>query len=125
MAKQQALQLGFNPSVGYEIYEGGILKWKQLGQQTVSRKKTHLPLLRQTHLIAGLMAFLGAVLGFTFHQGFFVLSGFVGLGMAVAGATGTCLLSNILALAPWNKSVPEIKQEACIAGTGSANCQNI
>ncbi|MCB0390055.1 MAG: rhodanese-like domain-containing protein [Bdellovibrionales bacterium] len=124
MAKQQALQLGFSPDAGYSIYEGGIIKWKSEGKETIAQKKGHLPLLRQTHLIAGMMAFVGVLLGYTVHNGFFALSGFVGLGMTFAGATGNCLLSNFLAFAPWNKSIPEIKKEACIAGTGTSNCSN-
>lgn len=122
MAKTQALALGFNPEMGYEVYEGGMLAWKAQRKPTVATRSKHLPILRQTHLAAGLLALLGVVLGFTVYPAFYLLAGFVGAGMAFAGASGTCVLSNVLALAPWNKHLPEIEREVCVASTGSPTC---
>ncbi|PIT99493.1 MAG: hypothetical protein COT74_10865 [Bdellovibrionales bacterium CG10_big_fil_rev_8_21_14_0_10_45_34] len=125
LAMGQARQLGFEPAGGFEVYSGGILKWKQQLRPVISGVKHHLPILRQTHLAAGLIALFGAILGFTVHPGFFLMSGFVGLGLTVAGATGLCLMSEILAKMPWNKNIPDIKREVCAATKGDSSCQTI
>ena len=122
MAASEARKLGFEPAGGYDIYQGGILAWKQNGGETLSTKSRHLPLLRQTHLGAGLIALTGVILGFSVNPMFFWVSGFVGLGLTIAGATGLCFLSEILAKAPWNKNVPNIDQELCRATVGD-DCQ--
>jgi rhodanese-related sulfurtransferase len=118
MAAKQITQMGFDPKGGIEIYEGGILQWKALGKPIQVSKPFHLPILRQTHLAAGLLAFAGVLGGFLVSPYFFLLSGFVGFGLMVAGATGLCMMSEILAKAPWNKAIPNIKKEVCMASKG-------
>lgn len=122
MAASEGKKLGFEPVGGYHIYPGGILAWKEKGGETIAVNRRHLPLLRQTHLGAGLLALTGVILGFSVNPLFFWLSGFVGLGLTVAGATGLCLMSEVLAKMPWNKNVPNIEQELCRATVGG-DCQ--
>ncbi len=123
MALDQAKRLGFQPDGGYEVYPGGILNWKKQGQPTIARKSKHLPILRQTHLIAGGLGLTGVLLGYFAHPGFYALAGFVTAGLTFAGASGICLMSNILALAPWNKNLPTLKDEVCLASTGQTVCE--
>lgn len=122
LAKDQAMRLGFQPTGGYEVFEGGILAWKKQGRPTVQTKSNHLPILRQVHLIAGSLIVLGVLLGYFVHPGYFALSGFVGLGLTFAGASGICMMSNLLAYAPWNKNSAHLKSEVCVAGSGKPNC---
>lgn len=59
--------------------------------------------MRQVQLIAGGLVLLGVVLGFLVHPGFFALSGFVGAGLMMAGATGWCGMAVLLRTMPWNR----------------------
>jgi rhodanese-related sulfurtransferase len=123
MAENQALALGFSPAGGYQIYDGGILKWKKQGLDTVAHKAGHLPILRQTHIAAGLISLVGVLLGFFVNTWFFLIPGFVGAGLTFAGVSGICMMSNILGAMPWNKSTPELKKEICLASKGTASCE--
>ncbi len=87
---------------GWTVLDGGVNAWKAEGLPLVCGKFT-LPLERQVFIIAGFMALIGVVLGFAVHQGFFVLSGFVGFGLMVAGITGFCPMGLLLARMPWNQ----------------------
>jgi hypothetical protein len=49
------------------------------------------------------MAFSGTLLGTIMHPYFYILPGFVGLGLMMAGLTGWCGMAKLLAYMPWNK----------------------
>ena len=97
---------------GWTVLDGGVNAWKAEGLPLVHGKFT-LPLERQVFIIAGFMALVGVVLGFALHPGFFVLSGFVGFGLMVAGFTGFCPMGLLLARMPWNQ-----RGGSCCAGSG-------
>lgn len=122
MARTQAVQLGLEPSGGFHVFPGGILAWSAAGQPVVTNRKRHLPILRQTLLAAGTLNLLGVILGFTVAPAFFLISGFVGAGLAFAGASGICLMSEVLAVMPWNAARPELAKELCITRTGTGDC---
>ncbi|EHC46625.1 Rhodanese-related sulfurtransferase [Salmonella enterica subsp. enterica serovar Johannesburg str. S5-703] len=42
------------------------------------------------------------ILGYTVHGGFFLISGFVGAGLMLAGMTGFCGMARLLEKMPWN-----------------------
>lgn len=105
-----------------KVYDGGILAWKSAGNPVVSTKKAHLPLMRQVQLGAGTLAFAGAVLSQIVHPAWIYLSGFVGAGLMVAGATGFCGMAELLARAPWNKNEPNLKEEMCNVSPRSGGC---
>lgn len=119
MAMSQAESLGFKPSGGYSVYEGGILDWKRQGKDVVSYKKGHMPILRQTHFGAGLIVLASVLLGSFVNPLFYMLAGAVGIGLSFAGLSGICLMSNLLAYMPWNKNIPDIEKEVCVASTGT------
>jgi hypothetical protein len=50
------------------------------------------------------MALAGALLAWFVAPAFIILSGFVGLGLIVAGATDFCPMAILLAKMPWNQS---------------------
>lgn len=109
--------LGFNDVHDYEIYEGGILSWKNQGQPVVARKvKAPLPLMRQVQLVIGAMAVsfgaAAALLDPVYAWG----AVFIGCGLLLAGATGFCALANVLAMLPWNKGDTMAKRELCRLG---------
>ena len=104
LALERAKQLGFQPSGGYEIYPEGILGWKKQGHSTVAKKSRHLPILRQTHLAAGALGLIGVALGHFVDSRFYGIAAFVLCGLTFSGLSGLCLMSKLLAIAPWNKS---------------------
>ena len=62
-----------------------------------------LPLMRQVQIAAGSLALLGVILGYTVSSIFFLLSGFVGAGLILAGVTGFCGMARLLDKMPWNR----------------------
>ncbi len=93
------------------VLRGGLNAWKQAGlpvqagQATAPRQDTRPEgVMRQVLLVAGLLVLSGGALGWLVHPGFFVLTAIVGAGLTFAGASGICLMTRILALAPWNRA---------------------
>ena len=82
--------------------EGGIMAWEEAGYGT-AKLTNCLPLLRQTFIVAGMIIILAHVLALTVSPLWFALSGAVGVGLFVAGLTGWCGMTVLLAKLPWNK----------------------
>ena len=85
------------------VVTGGLNAWMSSGKPVVHGERKVWSLERQVRFVAGLLAFGGAVLGFTVSPRWFYLSGFVGLGLMFAGVTDICTMALILARMPWNK----------------------
>ncbi len=85
-----------------KVLEGGILNWRKCGMPLTEGKK-RLSLERQVQLTIGLILLGSVALGFLVNKGFFVLPGFIGLGLTFAGLTGNCGLAMLIAKAPWNR----------------------
>lgn len=83
---------------------GGIRAWKQAGKTTEGSGKGPIDVQRQVQIAAGSLVVLGSVLGFLFSPWWLLLSGFVGAGLAYAGATGTCGMAAVLLKLPHNRS---------------------
>lgn len=90
-----------------EIYnlEGGISAWSAAGHNTQSSGKFFLPLDRQVQLTIGLMLLLGSFIGYLLSPILFLLTGFIGAGLTIAGLTGFCGLAMIMAKMPWNQNI--------------------
>lgn len=85
------------------LLEGGIDGWKAAGLPVVEDKSQPLPLMRQVQIAAGSLILLGVVLGYAVGSTFFLLSGFVGAGLILAGVTGFCGMARLLDKMPWNR----------------------
>ena len=85
------------------LLEGGIDGWKAAGLPVAKDSSQPLPLMRQVQIAAGSLALLGVILGYTVSSAFFLLSGFVGAGMILAGVTGFCGMARLLDKMPWNR----------------------
>lgn len=86
-----------------KLLAGGIQAWRAAGLPVVEDKSQPLPLMRQVQIAAGVLILLGVILGYTANSGFFLLSGFVGAGLAFAGISGFCGMARLLAIMPWNR----------------------
>lgn len=88
-----------------EIYslEGGIAAWKEAGFDVKKSSSSSISIDRQTQIFAGFLTFAGVMLGTFLDSRFYFLSGFVGLGLMLAGITGWCGTAKLLAKMPWNR----------------------
>lgn len=86
------------------VVEGGTAAWAAAGLPVNQTDRQVLPLNRQVQLVAGTMALSGAVLAVSVNPAWVFLSGFVGFGLMVAGATDFCPMAILLAKMPWNQS---------------------
>lgn len=87
------------------IVEGGLNAWKRAGLPVVADRRQPIELQRQVQIGAGSLALFGTLLGLILSPLFFIVPGFVGAGLMVAGITGFCGLARVLAKAPWNRPV--------------------
>lgn len=89
-----------------EVYnlEGGISAWNAAGHAIAESGKFFLSLDRQVQLAIGLMLMIANVLGNIFSPAWFLLTGFIGIGLMVAGLTGFCGLALVMAKMPWNQN---------------------
>lgn len=85
------------------ILGGGIDAWRLAGLPTTVDRRQPLEIMRQVQLVAGGLVLTGVALGFLVAPGFFGLSGFVGTGLMMAGATGWCGMAKLLRFMPWNR----------------------
>lgn len=124
LAATQIVQLGYSDKVSAKVFDGGILEWKKLGRPTITKRAGHLPIMRQAQLAVGLLVLSTVLLGVLVNPWFLAGTAFVGTGLTVAGSTGFCGLANLLALMPWNKQQPGVKEELCSASPKSSGCAN-
>lgn len=68
---------------------------------------------RQTHIIAGLIAFTGFFGGYFVNPNFYFLDAMVAFGLSLNGWMGICPMSIMLKHAPWNKNNPACKDNKC------------
>jgi rhodanese-related sulfurtransferase len=85
------------------ILEGGLDAWTAAGLPVEEDRKAPLEMIRQVQIGAGTLVLAGVGLGLAVSPGFFALAAFVGAGLTLAGATGYCGMTRVLALAPWNR----------------------
>ena len=85
------------------LLEGGIDGWKAAGLPVAKDSSQPLPLMRQVQIATGSLALLGVILGYSVSSAFFLLSGFVGAGLILAGMTGFCGMARLLDIMPWNR----------------------
>ena len=85
------------------IVDGGLDAWKAAGLPVEEDRGQPLELMRQVQIAAGSLVLTSVALGFLVGPAFFGLSGFVGAGLLLAGATGWCGMARLLAGMPWNR----------------------
>jgi len=95
--------LAQDPSVDVRSLHGAIIAWKEEGSEVKNLGCKLLPLDRQTQVVAGGLVLTGVILGVLVNRWFYLLSGFVGLGLIFAGLSGWCGMAKLLAKLPWNK----------------------
>ena len=102
------------------VLEGGVNAWRR-AKLPLREGRKRLPVDRQVQLIVGLMVLTAVALGTLVNAWFLALAVFFGVGLAFAGATGTCGLALVLMRMPWNRPVPEAGASTC-AAVSAAPC---
>lgn len=85
------------------LLEGGFDAWRKAGLDCNFDRKQPLEIMRQMQIVAGSLVLLGLLLGFLVSPVLFGLSAFVGVGLTMAGITGRCGVTRLLAAMPWNR----------------------
>ncbi len=91
-----------NPRLEVYNLAGGIDAWAAAGLP-IRTGGFVLPLDRRVQLTIGIALVAASGLALFVSPLFGVISGVLGLGLLVAGATGFCGLARVMAHAPWNK----------------------
>jgi rhodanese-related sulfurtransferase len=89
---------------GCVLVEGGMQAWVDSGFPVERGSARVIPLIRQVQLSIGVVSGAGALLALTVSPWFALLPLMTGIGMVIAGITGTCGLALVLAKMPWNRS---------------------
>lgn len=100
----QAIEKLTNLGVTAELInvEGGMLAWEG-ARFPVRAGAVRIPLMRQVFIAASTLILAGYLLGATVAYPFTYLGAFVAFGLLIAGLTGWCGMSVLLARMPWNK----------------------
>lgn len=91
------------PACETYLLEGGLDAWKRAGLPVTLDRGQPIDIMRQVQIGAGSLVLIGVLLGAFVAPGFYVLSGFVGAGLLIAGMTGFCGMAHLLARMPWNR----------------------
>lgn len=92
-------------AMGGEAYfiEGGLQSWRAAGLPVIEDRKQPIEIMRQVQIAAGLLVVIGVTLGFALAPAFYTVAAFVGMGLVLAGLTGSCGMAKLLAWMPWNR----------------------
>lgn len=101
-ADRAAKKLAASDGGCFALLEGGVNAWQKAGMPLIRGRFT-LPLERQVFIVAGFLVFLGVILGWQVDAHWYILSGFVGMGLMMAGITGYCPMAQLIAVLPWNQ----------------------
>lgn len=98
------------------ILEGGIMNCKNKGYTTIKgdKDKQKWDIERQVRFVAGAITLTGIILGYTISPNFFLLSGFIGLGLVFASLTNSCMMGAMLMKLPYNKSSKKVNYKKLI-----------
>lgn len=103
-AFQLAQGFGYSQASDYKVHPGGIKAWVEDGGQVVTSKKPRLSLMRQTQLVMGTLVVVFSAMSLVIDPKFGILAAGMGIGMMLAGLTGTCAMSGAVSRMPWNKA---------------------
>jgi rhodanese-related sulfurtransferase len=85
------------------VIEGGTQAWVDAGFPVARDQKSVIPLDRQLQITVGTLVVTGVLLSRFVNPNWIWLSGFVGLGLIMAGSTGFCPMRSLIARMPWNQ----------------------
>jgi rhodanese-related sulfurtransferase len=84
--------------------DGGTDAWLKAGLPLVISKKTRWSLERQVRLVAGTLVLGATIAAALTSRAWLLATGFVGLGLTLAGLTDLCPMAVVLSAMPWNRT---------------------
>lgn len=81
---------------------GGTSAWQAAGFEVVRRPKSRISLVRQAHLVAGVMIAAAFALSATVSPNWIYLAGLPMFGLLLDALTGLCPVTLLLRKMPWN-----------------------
>ncbi len=84
--------------------KGGIEAWKQAGLPVIVDRKAPMPVMQQTQIAIGSFVLISVIAAWLWSPWAILLAAFMGAGLVVAGATGTCGMASLISKMPWNRS---------------------
>jgi rhodanese-related sulfurtransferase len=92
--------------------DGGLAAWKAGGLPLVEDSGAPISLMRQVQLAAGSLGLGGTLLSAFVSPWFLLIPGLVGAGLMFTGASGSCMLTRLLARLPYNrpKTYPAVER---------------
>ena len=103
-AKQAAERLMKKGFTDIHVVEGGMAAWAGADLPIVKGESKVWSLERQVRFAAGVFVLTGVLLGSLVTPYLYLLSAFIGAGLAFSAATDTCAMGMMLARMPWNKA---------------------
>lgn len=103
MAKSMIDQFDLPFNIAPDVYQGGVEKWYAEGHPLAGQTPKSLPIMRQVMLVAGLLVATSSILGLFVGPQWMYIAAFVGFGLTFSGATGICMMAEMLQKLPWNK----------------------
>jgi rhodanese-related sulfurtransferase len=100
-AGRKVLEQGFAGDVFH--LAGGITAWKRDGKPVERGRGPAISIQRQVQMVAGALVLVGVVLGAIVSPWWLALSGTMGAGLFLSGATGSCAMAAMLARLPFNR----------------------
>lgn len=103
--KMAAPQIEMTGLQGSRFLEGGLNAWSSEGLETAGadRGNSGVSLQRQVQITVGVVLLLLAIAAWSGIAWSPIAVAAVGLGLTVAGLTGTCAMARVLAIMPWNR----------------------
>ena len=83
--------------------DGGLAAWKAGGLPLVEDRSAPISLMRQVQIAAGSLVLGGTLLGVFASPWFLAIPSLVGAGLIFSGASGSCLMTQLLARLPYNR----------------------
>ena len=91
------------------VLKGGMQAYKKTGKPVV-QGTPRWAIERQVRLVAGSLVLAGVATGFFVHPAGYLVSAFVGAGLAFAAITDSCMMGMLLTKLPYNKTAHNTKK---------------
>ncbi|MBX3457372.1 MAG: rhodanese-like domain-containing protein [Candidatus Paracaedibacteraceae bacterium] len=107
LAACQKLETELDKNTLYNL-EGGISAWVEAGLPITGQQLPRMSLIQQAQLTIGIWTLISVTLALTVNPTLALLATIPGIGLIYAGLSGTCGLTYLMALMPWNKSYSQL-----------------
>ncbi len=98
----------------YLNLDGGIDAWIAAGFPVIKAEKQCIPLDRQVQITIGMVLVLAFFLTYFLNIHFAFMPLIIGCGLVFAGLSGFCGLAIVLAKAPWNRQICNVKSNCSL-----------